>query len=517
MAGHRATPPDHRLESVETARDRRHAADLPRATKKRSSHARSATLRPTHEASEANPLSSLADAGITRRQLFVGAAGIAVAAAVGGGAYALASGSGSTAEAAEASLSVPEEDVFTTEQCEYVEDATGLITLRTRASLPYGTILTACGDSVAACLVPTETADPLLQVGLLHLGSGNMTDALKSAVGSKEGFQILDARAHGGGLIWLESNLLTGQWRVYTTTLDGASVGEPAMAEERDETWQLPSLAVSDGFGWWQTAPKDSSDKTLSSALLRIPFGYPQDSAETVLESAGGFACDPAPAGTGIACAMKESRTGNTWQLIYVGDDSGEITDSLTMPSSMKPLDVSYGPNGFGFTFDSIYQVGGGISNLGTYTPADAISMTVAQAESDILDSMRAEAAAKAKDDAEVQLTEADVAKAKAQAEDAVCELYSAAEWFRFPRSPVTPPAFTGNWVFVKSTNVVAAVNLTARKYVTITTESATQGYGEYLASSGTSSRMVTFANVDYTPMNGEQIRECTVRVWEGA
>ncbi len=445
----------------------------------------------------------------------MGAAGLVAAAAVAGGAYALTSSSKANADTSEESLTVPADKVFTTEQCEYMEDAKGFVSLRTRASLPFGTILTACSDSVAACLIPTEAADPLVQISLLHLGSGNLTPALKAAAGREEGFQILDARAHGGGLVWLESNLTTGQWRVYSTTLDGASVGEPIMAEERDGAWSLPSLAVSDGFAWWQTSPTDTKDKSLTSQLCRTPFGQGSDSVDIVAESPGGFACAPAPAGTGIASAISESRSGSVWTLIYADDEAGQITDSLTMPATMKPQNVSYGPNGFGFTFDSIYQVGDGISNLGTYTPANPISLTVAQAEQDALAGIKSEREAAAKGNAEVQLTDADYATAKAQAEDAVCSLYSAAEWFRFPRAPITPPAFTGNWVFVKSTNVVAAVNLDARKYVTITTESATQGYGEYLATSGTSSRIVTFANVDYTPMDGEQIRECTVRVWE--
>lgn len=499
----------------------RNSSERPTPRRRKATHAanRPARARNSAPASVSAPAqhgAHLPDVNLTRRQLLVGAAGLAAAAAVGGGAFALTSGN-SEADASQGSLTVPEEDVFTTEACEYVEDAGGLVTMRTRASLPFGTILTACGDSVAACLMPTEDAAPLLQVGLFHLGSGNLTSALKNAAGADDGFQILDARAHGGGLIWLESNLLTGAWRVYTTTLDGAVVGDPALAEERDSAWRLPSLTVSDGCAWWQTEPADASDKTLSAALRRVPFGAGADAAETVLESAGGFGCAPAPAGAGVAACQRTSRTGKTWQLLYLADESGQIEDSLTLPSTMMPQDVSYGPNGFGFTFSSIYQVGDGISNLGTYTPATAVPLTVAQAEEDALAGMQAEAKAAAKDGADVQLTDDQRASARAQAEDAVCELYSAAEWFRFPRAPVTPPAFAGNWVFVKSTNVVAAVNLDARKYVTITTESATQGYGEYLASMGTGSRVVTFANVDYTPMNGEQIRECTVRVWETA
>lgn len=499
--------------------------DRPRPRKRKASHATRTAARGRNAGDAGSGTGAgmgarsreLPEVNITRRQLIVGTAGLVAAAAVAGGAYALTSGGPSQAEAAEGSLTVPADQVFTTEQCEYAEDMKGLITLRTRASLPFGTILTACSDSVAACLVPTETADPLLKVSLFHLGSGTMTDALKTAAGAEDGFQILDARAHGGGLVWLESNLLTGAWRVYSTTLDGALVGDPVMAEERDEAWTLPSLAVSDGFAWWQTAPKDATDKSLSSALRRVPFGGSADAAGTVLEATGGFACSVAPAGAGVATAQRATRSGKTWQLIYVGDEAGSVTDSLNLPATMKPLDVSYGPNGFGFTFDSIYQVGEGISNLGTYTPADPIPLTVAQAEQDALNALRAEAEAPAKDGASVELAEKDYAQARAQAEDAVCELYSAAEWFRFPRAPITPPAFAGNWVFVKSTNVVAAVNLDARKYVSIVTESATQGYGEYLASMGTSSTVVTFANVDYTPMNGERIYECTVRVWATA
>ncbi|MCI9129803.1 MAG: hypothetical protein HFJ65_05810 [Eggerthellaceae bacterium] len=458
---------------------------------------------------------SLGPVDISRRQFLMGTAGIVAAAALIGGGVAMTSDGSGKAEASQGALTVPEDKVFTTEQCEYLEDTNRAVTLRTRASLPYGTTLTCCSDSVAACLVPTETADPLLKVGLLHLGSGNMTDALTNAVGSDEGFQILDARAHGGGMIWIETNMTSGAWRIYTTTLNGAAVGDPVKAFEADATRTLPTLAVSDGFAWWQTSPKDSSSKE-SSCIWRVPFGGNEDAAQMAHEAAA-FACGLSPAGVGVASCAKVGQTGNTWQLIYLTDDADAencMQDSLTLPSTMKPMDVSYGPNGFGFALDSIYSFGDGISNLGTYVPESEIPLTFAQAESDALAKMEEEIAESSGASAG-ELTDADRAKAAQMAEDAVCELYSAAEWFRFPRAPISAPAFSGNWVFVKSTNVVAAVDIANRKYVSIPTESATQGYGEYLASAGTANRMVTFANVDYTPMSAERIHECTVRVWE--
>ena len=476
----------------------------------------------SHADARANPVGP----ALTRRQLLVGGAGIAVAALVGGGAYALtsaASGGGSSAQAAEGALSIPQDAVFTTEQCEYVDDLKGLLTLRTRASLPFGTTLTSCSESLAVCLVPTKSADPLLQVGLLHLGSGNMTTALKASVGAEEGFQIFDARANGAGLVWLESNVLSGDWRVYSTTLDGAAVGEPILAAEGNGSWTLPSLAVSGGFAWWQTTPKEDGAPPLSCkngegeevsqpALCRIAFGGTQDSAQASVTSPGGFACAPVPALGGIACAQKQSEKSKTWQLIFVSEEDGQITDQLTLPSTMKPMDVSYGPNGFGFSFDALYEFGDGMANLGTYVPAEEISLTTATATADALAALEQQLSSGQKSNGP---TDEDRAKAKAQGEDAVCELYSSAPWFRFPRAPITSPAFAGNWLFVKSTNVIAAVDLVEQKYVTIPTESATQGYGEYLATSGTSDRIVTFANVDYTPMSGERINECTVRVWE--
>ncbi len=485
----------------------------------------SADVRETIPARPRAESADTAEAGglpITRRQLIVGAAGITAAALVGGGAFALASsaGAGSSAEASEGALSFPEEAVFTTEQCEYLDDPKQVLSLRTRASLPFGTTLTSCSDGIAACLMPTKTTDPLLQVGLLHLGSGNLTTALKASVGAEDGFQILDARANEAGLVWLESNMLSGDWRVYSATVNGAEVGEPTLAAEGNSAWTLPALTVSGGYGWWQTSPKEDGSSTSTAAsdeetdqpvICRVSFGGAQQDVQTVLVSPGGFACAPAPATSGIVCAQKTSARGKTWQLIYLAEESGQVEDRLTLPSTMKPMDVSYGPNGFGFAFDSIYRSNDGMANLGTYVPAEQVSLTTAAATEDALKGIE-ESLSSSKDES---LTDADKAKAALQGENAVCDLYNAAPWFRFPRTPVSSPAFSGDTVFVKSTNVIAAVNLGARTYTTIPTESATQGYGEYLASSGTVGRIVTFANVDYTPMSGERINECTVRVWE--
>ena len=66
----------------------------------------------------------------------------------------------------------------------------------------------------------------------------------------------------------------------------------------------------------------------------------------------------------------------------------------------------------------------------------------------------------------------------------------------------------------MKSTGIVAAIDASGRRYFTIHPEYATQGYGEFLASSGARQRIVTYSNIDYTPLNKSRVFECNVRVW---
>ena len=69
----------------------------------------------------------------------------------------------------------------------------------------------------------------------------------------------------------------------------------------------------------------------------------------------------------------------------------------------------------------------------------------------------------------------------------------------------------------VKSTSAVAGVNVRDRRYFTLEVENGAPDYGEFLASYGTAQNLVTYTNIDYTPINGDPINECRVKVWESA
>ena len=361
-------------------------------------------------------------------------------------------------------LAVAQESVFTTEDCEYIDDLESKLSVTAQMSLPYGTIVWADDPNVACCLLPCETSDPLTQVGMLPLSSGNVKTVLENAIGADDGFQIYDARLNSNGIIWLESDILNGQWRVYTASLSSGTVVSPQIAAEGNADWEMPSLAICANYGFWQMMPvKNGNASDENSLLMRVPFGSSQDMAKVVLESKGRMACPLSSTGSGVAVAPRADVKGVYYELTYVDAETGQVEDTLTLPASMKPTFVSYGDTGFSFAFEDIYAYGDGISNLGTYIPATG-----------------------------------DIDGA----------------WLRFARTPYTVPAWSGGLIFVKSTGVVAAINATDRTYYTIQPENANQGYGEFLASSGSTQNVVTYSNIDYTPLNKARIRECNVRVW---
>lgn len=408
-------------------------------------------------------------------------------------------------------LSVAENCVFTTENCDFVKKTSKKMKRVSRAHLPYGTLVWANDDNVAACLLPSDTATPLTKIGLLYLSTGNLYTVRESAVAQKEGFHIYDVRANSNGVAWVEANILDGKWRIYTARIadGGSKLEKPQMAEEGDNAWETPSIAVSGDYAFWQLSPTPStSSKDSTSMLMRVRFGGSEEDSKCIYEAPGRMPCTPTPSESGVAIAPKanlESGSGSYYQLTHINADSGIVDSALALPSSMKPNYVAYGPTGFSFSFESIYNYGGGISNLGTYVPSGK--------DAPVYDASLNETAGDAGSNSDNMAVASDAETTGASPKKG--EAFG--EWFRFPRSPYTTPAWTNKLFLVKSTSVVAGIDLASRQYVSIEPEYALQGYGEYLASEGPLDRIVTFANIDYTPVGGDHIRECSVRVWENA
>ncbi|MGI6105254.1 MAG: twin-arginine translocation signal domain-containing protein [Raoultibacter sp.] len=401
---------------------------------------------------------------LSRRHFLYGTLGI--------GALALAAANISTPSPAFADeeefsyLSVSNDSVFTLDDCTELPygDAVALIG---NFELPYGTLLWASNDEYAACLFPTESSKPLTKMGVLYLTSGNYATLLEAPVSMHEGFDIYDVRASERGFVWTEANILSGTWRIYTASFNGESLGEAILVDEGGEGWETPTIAAVGTHAYWQVLPIAAGPYTTENSILkRATIG--SNNYDEIYHSQGRMSSPIYPLGDGLVITPRTPTDAIHHQLTLLDGSSGETRDSLVLPQGMKPLEAGYGTTGFNFSFEGIYSYGEGISNLGTYTP---------EKEHGAYD-------------------------------------YENKTWFRFSKTPSSPPAWCKNHFIVKSTRSVCGVNLESRLYYAIDVESGSDSYGDYLASTGDNDSFVTYANINSKSMEGEVKKYCLVRVW---
>ena len=91
-----------------------------------------------------------------------------------------------------------------------VSRASTVMAIASTIKLPFGSLVWSCDDAVAACLLPTEVAKPLAQIGLIFPEAGTYLTVLEHAVGEAEGFEIYDVRANSAGAIWTEADIMDG-------------------------------------------------------------------------------------------------------------------------------------------------------------------------------------------------------------------------------------------------------------------------------------------------------------------
>lgn len=438
---------------------------------------------------------------LTRRHFLYGVAGVAAVALMGtGAAYAAGQSKGDDALS---TLKVPTSAVFSSNDLEEIEDASSVMSLATSVKLPFGTLVWASDDAVAACLLPTEIAKPLAQVGLLFTDSGNCVTVLEHAVGEAEGFEIYDVRANSAGAIWTEADILDGTWRVYGAALSGEALGEPQLLDEGDGNWEMPTLACAAGYGFWQRLPQlDGNARVQNSKLMRAAFGSSE--AEVAYESKGRMACAPTSCGDAVVAAPRARTSGTYYQLTRIDGATGEVTDACVLPSSMKPMECGWGKTGFNFAFDGIYNYGDGIANLGTYMPLESFEHPELGVEADADAGENGDGAAAGP-------------YLPISAANAGTEAYSEQSWFHYARNPLSAPAWCGDWVMVRGRSGITAIDLAGKRYASLPLENGASSYGDFLASTNVGSKVVTFSNIDHTSLTGEHTKHCLVRVWQPA
>ncbi len=424
--------------------------------------------------SHGTPRPSTGDGGqtlISRRGLLLGALGVGVLAAAGAGAAAVVSSQGEKTPTIQ-TLKVPTNAVSSIADLTQVENADDCMTKLGEYDLPYGTLVFANDSTFACCLLPTEKAKPLAQVATLSLASGNYTVVLPEAQGQDDGFEVYDARCTSQGVVWTEANIMNGVWRVFSAKLsaDGGSLSSVQQLDEGStDEFETPTIAAVGSHAFWQVMPKVDNTVTAASQIAQLKrASMGSADGEVAYESAGRMATAPYATSSGVVITPRATGASSYYQLTLVSEN-GDVSDTCTLPASMKPLEAGYGKTGFTFAFDATYSYGDGIANLGTYAPAS-----------------------------------------KPGNGD-----YSDQKWVRFDRTPTTAPAWCGNWLMVKSTSAVCGVDVDGKRYFALSTENGADDYGEWLASEGEGDTVVTYSNINYTPIGSDAVTCCRVKVWQ--
>lgn len=407
---------------------------------------------------------------LTRRNFLYGALGLGAFAVVAGGVGAGVSLLSSRGDDEDVSvLEVPESAVVdSSKELQEIENVAECVSLVGSFKLPYGTLVWSNSDAMAACLLPTEdSSTPLTKVALLSFDTGEYPVVLEHAVGEEAGYDIYDVRANEQGLIWTEANIFDNVWRIFAAPFSDGSLGEPIMIDEGDAEWETPTLAASGNSAFWQVLPNLSGSHTTSDSLLkRVRFGSAD--TEEVYASTGRMCTPPYALSNGIVITPRTNTSGIHHQLTLLDADSCKVLDKLVLPASMKPLEAGYGSTGFTFSFEGTYSYGGGIKSMGTYAPTTSPTP----------------------------------------------EQYDALSWLHWNRAPTAAPAWLGKYFMVKSSTSVCGVDLSSNSYFSIDVENGSDKYGDYLATTGIQERIVTYANIDYTPLNGSEQHHCLIRVW---
>lgn len=405
---------------------------------------------------------------LTRRHFLYGALGAGAAAIMAAGAV-LSDDKGGQGKDG---ISVGQDDVIQIDDLKETERESCL-TLLAEHILPSQTLVWAGSDGIACCLAPTDQASPLTRVFILETSTGIQSTVLETAQGQAEGFEVIDARACASGLVWVEANAMEGRWRVLAAPLSQElTLGDSRVLDEGGPGNETPSVAAAGNCAWWQVRPRipeEKDDDEGSSILKRA--GFSSGNAEEVWSSKGRATCPVAACEGGVAVAVRSSERNRAFDLLMFGSKGTEASDSLELPSGMEPCAIEWGPNGFSFCFEGIYDYGGGISNLGTYTPAKPHQTG---------------------------------------------EGYDGLAWFRFGRTPQCGPCWCeDDWFMVKSTVSVCAVNLEKGIYCSLGTESGCAEWGDYLCSFGTCPTVVTAMQIDRGASEGDNAGWTLVRVWQ--
>jgi hypothetical protein len=338
--------------------------------------------------------------------------------------------------------------------------------------LPVGSLLYQDSDRFATVLMPGATSDVLIALATLDLDSGVVATVMERAVEDASRYCIYDARANDQVIIWVESEMTQGKWKVYGARFEGGVRGEPFLLDSGGAGYEAPQLCVHGPRVYWTVMPdplgaasaEDSLLKTASFVSLAAGAGAGagaggvardgQDLVRTLYVSHGRMTTCPQAADGIITIVPRVNTDAVRYQMTALHADTGQVADVALLPSGLRLSDCVHLAGAFSFCIEANYDYAGGLRYFGTYQ----------------------------------QLQDGNV--------------------FYANKVPSSPPVSSGGCLMIKSTKNVVGFDMARRRFFILDKLDDSADYGDVLAGSGLRQRLVV-----YTTVTSRTSAESSVRV----
>lgn len=399
---------------------------------------------------------------VSRREFLYGALGAGVL-VVGGGAFAVSRGcskddeaspqeaaasEGAGDDASVSTLDVSDDQVESAADFE-VGSVDEYLSLSATYDLPMGCLLYMDTDDFSVVLVPGEAGESLVKLGFFDVDTGALSYTLEKAIGEDEGFTIYDARANDQIVVWVESNFLTEDWRVYLASVqDSSRIGDAVLVDQGNADYDPPLLCVCGDKAVWTVLPYESGSASTEDSFAKT--ATVQDTTPQILYTSHGRMITNPQATENIVTIVPRVDTDSVYyQLTALDGDTLKTIAVDILPQAMKVSDAIYLSGEFAFGIESSYSYGGGISRFGTYRE------------------------------------------------------FEEGSYLRFNKTPADTPALCGSCLMVKSTKSIVGIDMERRRQFSIDTLEGCVDYGDYLASTGVCQKVVIFTTVAATDGSG--------------
>jgi hypothetical protein len=334
-----------------------------------------------------------------------------------------------------------------TDQVVLITDFTELtytdqVTQESSYDLPMGCILYMDATRHSAVIMPSDDSRTLVKFGFLDIDTGDVTEVLTTAVSQSEDYLLYDFRANDQIAVWVESKLSTSDWRLYTAAVGSDhTLGTPVLVDQGNEDYDPPLMCVSGTQVFYTRLPYESGTKSSEdSYLMCVSLGSAD--ATIVYTSSGRMITNPQATDGIVSFVPRVSTSGIYYQLSAINASTHELIAAEILPKTLKVNDALYLDGKFIFGIEQTYTTGAGLANYGTYRAIDG------------------------------------------------------SNYMRLNKTPSDTPALMGDFIYIKSSRGIVGVEPTSREYFVIDVISGCADYGDYLATTGTSDRIVTFTTI---------------------